>query len=243
MEKSKLMKEIKEKINELLQQISKENSIKIKHNLYKEILKLDNTNKSIIFDYLILLKEMTEKKEIKNDELKKELQLYIHVIPKDEYNKAFSEYIIKKNSSFEEIKLFLEKIKNINNNYTTIKQKAQECSFITDKIEEHKSKINNNCPITYDNIELYTYSLFHLYLSTLMEKIKDYLNINFDYSKNEDYLTADKLIKDIEKFISNLKDETIKKECVKIFKKAQDNKELIIKNIILFEGDFYMVYL
>ena len=68
-----------------------------------------------------------------------------------------------------------------------------------------------------------------------MEKIKYYLNANFDYFKNPDYLPADRLIKDIENYIPNLKDENIKKECLKILKNAQDNRELIIKNIILFE--------
>ena len=233
------MKKIKEKVDNLLSKISKETKALSKVNIYREILKLNNTDKTYVKDYLILLKECTLKNEIKTDELKNQLELYKKVISKDEFNKEFYEFESKEKSSFEEIKYFLEKIKAYNFNAETLKDKSKEYKFIGEAIEENSDEIKCNSPITYDNTELYIYFLFHSYLKHLEEKIENYKNEKIEGEKSKELKEADQLIEEIESEYPKLKCDKNKLEAKEILKNAKNNRKLII----LFEGKFIKLYL
>ena len=239
MQNSYLLSKLKERVDNLLAEISDKTSRLSKVQIYEKILKLINTDSNYVKDYLSLLIECTKKNEVKSDIMKTQLYLYKKVIPKDVYNKEFSEFDVKKMSSFEEIKNFFEKIKKINFNVTTLKEKSREYKFIKEIIEDYSGEIKFNSPITYNNPELYIYFLFHSYLKNLEQKIENYKNENFEGEKSEDLLETDNLIHDIEssyvKFISDQN----KLESEKLLIKAKKNR----KYINLLEGKFMKSYL
>ena len=171
--------------------------------------------------------------------MKTQLYLYKKVIPKDTYNKEFSEFDMKKRSSFEEIKDFLEKIKDIKLKEMTLKDKSKVFKFIKEIIEDYPEEIKFNSPITYDNTELYIYFLFHSYLKNLEKKIEKYKNDNFEGEKPKNLQDADKLIHDIESSYVKFLDEKHKLESEKLLIKAKNNR----KYIAFLEGKFMKSYL
>ena len=207
MKNSLLLSKLKEKVDNLLHEISKETNMFSKVKKYEEILKWNNTNKTYVKDYLSLLQKCAKKSKIYIDKMKIQLHLFKKIIPKDEFNKEFSEFEVKEMSSFEEIKRFFEKIKNFNFNVKTLKEKSREYKFIQEKIIEYAGEIKCNSPITYDNKEFYVYFLFHSYLKNLERKIENYKNAKFEGEKSKDLEEAENLIKEIESSYKNFKDD------------------------------------
>ena len=239
MQDSTLVKKLKDKAENLLSEIYKETNVLSKVKKYEEILKWNNTDKTYIKDYLSLLKECAKKSEISIDEMKKQLYLYKKAIPKDEFNKEFSEFEVKEMSSLDEIKEFLGKIKKFNFNVKTLKEKSKEYKFIEEKIGEYSKGIKCNSPITYENAELYIYYLFHSYLENLEQKIEKYKNVKFEGEKSKNLQDADDLINDIESSYQKFKDDKNRQEAKQLLIKAKNNR----KFIVLLEGDFMKSYL
>ena len=239
MQDSFLYKKLKEKVDILFDEISKEKNTFLKVEKLEEILKWNNTEKAYVKGYLTLLLECTKKNEISIDKMKAQLRLYKKAIPKDEFNKEFYEFDFKEKSSFEEVKVFLEKIKNIDFKANTLKEKSNEYKFIKEKIEAYSEEIKYNSPITYDNTKLYIYYLFYSYLENLEKKIEKYKNEKFEGQKSKDLEDADALINDIENSYKKFKDEQHKQDTEEILIKAKINR----KYIALLEGNFMNVYL
>ena len=240
MKDSFLMEEIQKKVDELIKEISEEKNLLIKKEKYQSLLELNNTNKTYILDYLSLLQKCVENKMVSEDELKKELELYINAIPKNEFNNKFQKFKIKEKSSFENIKIFLEKIKNYNFKCDKIKDKSNEYKFIEEFINKYSEKINCNSPITYDNSELYIFSLFHSYLSSLSQKIEYYKNTEIvKEEKSEDLKKVEKLIEDIKNNYQKFQSVENIQNAKKLLDKAENNR----KFIVLLEGDFIKSYL
>ena len=59
-----------------------------KFELYKSILKIDNTDRNIIHQYLLLIKQIRKKTD-KTENLKAEIISYIHHFPPTQFNKDF----------------------------------------------------------------------------------------------------------------------------------------------------------
>ena len=137
MQELKLIKKKKGKILILIKEIENTNDKELKYLIYKDILKIDNTDRNIVRQYLLLMKEI--RKTIDKDQnLIEEINTYINHFPPKEFNKDFAEFCEKETSSMSKILIILEKILSqdwINANY---EEKKSAISFFYNVIKEGK---------------------------------------------------------------------------------------------------------
>jgi len=80
----------------------------------EKALKINNTKKDLVLEYLLLIKRNYEKDLNYFSEYFGALKMYINHIPKNEFNSYFSDTLKKELSSIEKINLIFDKIKSQN---------------------------------------------------------------------------------------------------------------------------------
>ena len=177
MQELKLVKKKKEKIQKLIKDIENTNDKEIKYLIYKDILKIDNTDRNIVRQYLLLVKEI-RKITNKDQSLIEEIKMYINHFPPEEFNKYFGDFCEKKTSSMSKILMILKKILSKDWVNTSYEEKKSIISFFYKCIKGGKYIIKNTSPITWKNDELYIYNLYLQFLSQINEKIVYYQSQN-----------------------------------------------------------------
>ena len=265
MEDLTLFKNIQKAKNEKLLEISNEINKEKKINLYEELLKIDNTDKKILLQYLNFCIQINDGTSNMGDKMEKDFIKYSKYFPPEEWNKNFSGVIQRKDSSsLEKLELILKKI--IGNNWILADDisKKDITKFIRNKIKECSGEIGNSYPITWKNEELFIYYSLQEFLDRLKNKIVFYSQesqckklkndlITYYYTEieklkiqiikiqfgNENDKEIDKeKDKDKEKVIEIDKKEKIEN----LNKKIEEYKERIL-NIGFNEGGFFSKYL
>ena len=153
---------IKNEVNTEYESIIKDN-LDDKINKIANLLKIDNTNENIVFEYLNLMKSKLEKST--DDTLKKILLQYECCIEEVKFNQAFQVVKVTKTSYKKRIMQLILLIKEYNS-----KKELDDKIELLEKIDSQKvEKFENTFPINYNvNLELFFYSLYEiLYMQIL----------------------------------------------------------------------------
>ena len=162
-------KEIEEEYNDLLKNkdINEENLLKGVERLFNK----DKTNTKILLKYLTLKLNENEK------ELPSLLQQYSCFLSKEEISTSnFDKYVDKKKSSIELFISFFEYIEKCN--ISNIEERIDFYHGIMMNENLEKGNINNY--VSFDNSELYIFTLYKKVLFNIIERIE-----NFDYTDYE----------------------------------------------------------
>ena len=235
MEKLNLIVSKKKEIKKLYKEIDNMKILDKKLKIFKEILEINNTEEKIVFEYLILLKELH--KNYDDSTIKKELEKYINHIPKNKFNDNFSNYILKESSSLEELNSIIQKILSIDWFSSQYDERAEVIFFFDKIIYDNNQEIHNTSPVTWENSELYIYICFQDFITQIYKKMEYYKGISkkIESKKLEE---QDKLINDIEEKIKTCpKDE--KDIYIQLINEAKEKR----KTIYLIEGNFFKNYL
>ena len=242
MQELKLIKKKRGKILILIKEIENTNDKELKYLIYKDILKIDNTDRNIVRQYLLLMKEI--RKTIDKDQnLIEEINTYINHFPPKEFNKDFAEFCEKETSSMSKILIILEKILSqdwINANY---EEKKSAISFFYNVIKEGKLIIKNTSPITWENDELYIYNLYSQFLFQINGKMEHYQSQNTIDGieiKSDKIIKCDERIKKMEDYLKEKKHlNFFIEDTKKLIEKEKENRKLLV----LIEGNFFKKYL
>ena len=122
------------------------------------LLKIDNTNENIVFEFLNLQTKILNNS--KDDSLKKILHQYEYCIDEKKFNEAFQIIKVTKISYKKRIMNLIKLIKEYNS-----KKSLEEKIDLLDKIYLGIfEKFDNTIPINYNsNLELYFYSLYDMF--------------------------------------------------------------------------------
>ena len=164
MEELNLIRKKKEDIEKIKEHILKEKDEEKKYNLYKKILKIDNTDSNILLEYLLLVNQNQKIKGI-NKGQEEEINSYINHFPPSEFNKHFKSIVVKEHSSIEKILIVFTKILSEDWIKTTFEKRREAYDFFLQTIRETFYIIKNTSPITWENKELY---IFYLYKNLLL---------------------------------------------------------------------------
>ena len=242
MEKLYLIQTKKEMIKTKLEEIKVTKEPETQLKIYKEILKINNTDKEIVFKYLLLFKKINEKKMDKSI-IKTEFSDYINHFQPKQFNDNFSDIIIKKYSSMEKLNLVIQKILSQDWIKTNYEKRKEALLFFNETINENKKEIKNTSPITWENDELYIYIFFQEFLLQLKRKINYYYYkgiIDYNTIKSEKLQNCIKLINQMENELKRPKiSDDSKITLKKLIKKAEENRN----SIALVEGNFFKEYL
>ena len=128
-----------------------------KKNKIANLLKIDNTNEKIVFEFLKLQNSILSKS--KDDSLKKILLQYEYCIEEKKFNENFQMLKVTKISYKKRIMNLISLIKEYKN-----KNNLDDKVELLDKIEaQNVEKFHNTFPINYNvNLELFFYSLYEL---------------------------------------------------------------------------------
>jgi len=174
MEDLTLFKNIQEAKNKKLLEISNEKNIEKKMNLYEELLKIDNTDKKILLQYLNFCIEINGGTSDMKVKMKEDFIKYSKYFPPEEWNKNFSGVIQRKDSSLEKLELIFKKIIEHDWILADDISKKDITKFIRNKIKECSGEIGNSYPITWKNEELFIYYSLKEFVDRLMSKIVFY---------------------------------------------------------------------
>ena len=156
MENLKLFKKKKEMITKLYEHILKETDISKKIDLFENLMKIDNTDESIVLQYLKFCIEINGGTHIEmSKEMAKDFNIYINYIPPDEWNKNFSVIIKKEKSSVEKLESILQKIASQNWIKADKEQKIDFLNFFRKNLHQCSKNIGNTSFITWKNAELF----------------------------------------------------------------------------------------
>ena len=146
----------------------KELDIKAKRDKISNILKIDNTNEKIVFEYLKLQKEILSKSS--DDILKNSLLQYEFCIDEKIFNEAFQNENLNKTSYLKRIMNLISLIKEYKN-----KKELEEKIELLEKIDSKKpDNFHNSIPINYDvNLELFFYSLYDILYKHILNLYKN----------------------------------------------------------------------
>ena len=242
MQALELIQDKKKNIKNIMEVINNTNDKEKKLKLYKDILKIDNTDRQTVYEYLILIKQMTEG-TFKNEEPLKEIITYIHHFPLEQYNKEFIGFNEKKNSSIEKILLILNKILSKEWIKSTLEEREDAIKFFLKAIEDDKFELKNTSPITWENDELYIFNLYLVLITQIHLKMEYYIsldNINEMELKSENIIKYDKLIK---KYEDELKVKNCSEKSIDNSKKLIEKYKLLKEYYLLIEGNFFKKYL
>ena len=198
MEKLNLIVSKKKEIEKLYKEIDNMKIEDIKLKIFKEILEINNTEEKIVFEYLVLLKELHKNND--DSTIKIELEKYINHIPKNKFNDNFSKYILKESSSLEKLNSIIQKILSIDWFSSQYDERAEAIFFFDKIIFDNNQEIHNTSPVTWENSELYIYICFQDFITQIYKKMEYYKGISkkIESKKLEE---QDKLINDIEEKI------------------------------------------
>ena len=156
MQELNLIKKKKERISKILIDIESTEDEEMKLQLYKEVIKLDNTDRNILRQYLLLFKKLRKTTDEK-ESLKAEIMTYINYFPPEEFNKDFSDYGKKEISSMGKLLLFLNEILKKDWSETTYEERRVTSKYFLNTIKQGLVKLKNTSPITWENDELYIF--------------------------------------------------------------------------------------
>jgi hypothetical protein len=239
MENLILVQRKKEEAKNKLEEISKEKDSTKLIDLYKELLKINNTDEDIVFKYLLFVKEIYKNSKISIygiDEFKK----YINHIQIKKWNDNFSNIVKKKYSSLEKLNLIFQKILSQNWAHTDYKNMKLVLQYFANCIDETSKEIDNTSPITWENGELYIYYLYRDFIGKIKEKILYYSEENFfNNIKNKEFIKCNEKIESLQTKLADETSEPLKKELLKLIEKEKKIRE----SLVLCEGDFFKEYL
>ena len=167
-------KNIQKAKNKKLLEISNEKKIEKQIDLYNELLKIDNTDRKILLQYLNFCIQINGGTSNMKVEMKEDFNKYSKYFPPEEWNINFSAVIEKKNSSLEKLDLIFQKISSKNWITTGDNSKKELLNYFLENIKECAGEIGNTYPITWKNDELFIYYLLNEFLKQLQEKIAYY---------------------------------------------------------------------
>ena len=224
-----------QEIDLILKENSKNDEEKIK--IFEKALKINNTKKDLVLEYLLLLKKKYRDNINNITIFFNALNLYINHMPKDEFNNYFSEYIEKKHSSIEKIYLVFDIIQSQDWSKCDYNKRKNCLLLLLNHIKENQKEIDNTSPITWENKELYIYFLFQKIVSKINNRIEAYKKIDNIESKklNECKNNLKKMRNDMKemKYSQNIYD------MGQLIKKTEEKKEYIC----IIEGNFFKLYL
>ena len=240
MQELNLFQKKKEDIKNIFMDIDATNDKERKYDLYKKILKIDNTDRDIVLQYLLLVKQIRKPTD-KNPNPVVEIMTYIHHFPLEQFNKIFVGFAEKKISSMGKLLLFLKKILNKDWTLSTFEERKAFINFFFLTKEEDKLEIKNTSPFTWENDELYIFFLYKEFLSRIEKKIEHYIS-----DLNDIEIKSVKII-ECDKYIQDMKDELKKPnrsesfilKTLQLIEKAEKNRKIYA----LIEGNFFKKYL
>ena len=198
--------------------------------LYQDIIGLDNTREDNILEYLKFLQEISVINEKNKNLFLSELEKFHVCISDNNYNKCFSKFLKRKNA-ITKILDFIEMIKNAHDldNSSDKKAKIKFLDYFDNLIEkENKINFKANKKFTWENKELYLYTLYLSLINRMANYIEFYRHDNSEIeaiSKLNEY-------KDYERQLQEEND-SLKKE------KIKEN----MQTLVLIEGIFFKKYL
>ena len=180
------LKSIQKEAETEFQNIMNDNEldIKAKRDKMSNILKKDNTNEKIVFEYLKLQKEILSKSS--DDTLKNSLLQYEFCIDEKKFNETFQSENLSKTSYLKRIMNLISLIMEYKDN-----KKLEEKIELLEKIDSKKPvNFNNSIPIHYDvNLELFFYSLYDILYKHILNLYKNnFVNLNKIPEKTNNYI-------------------------------------------------------
>ena len=240
MQELNLIKNKKKLIRQILMSIEVTKDNEKKYKLYKDILKVDNTEREIVRQYLLLVKQIRKKTD-KEDNPVIQIMSYIHHFPPEQFNKDFIGFGKKENSSMETLLLFLNTILSKDWAKATFEERRDAANFFYKAKIGSKLEIKNTSPITWENDELYIFTLYKKFVTLMIKRMEHYED-NIDYNE----MKSTKII-ECDQFIKKLEDELKAKEHSEIFiiktHKLIEEEKQKKKIYALIEGNFFKIYL
>lgn len=240
MQELNLIKNKKKLIRQILMSIEATKDNEKKYKLYKDILKVDNTEREIVRQYLLLVKQIRKKTD-KEDNPVIQIMSYIHHFPPEQFNKDFIGFGKKENSSMETLLLFLNTILSKDWAKATFEERRDAANFFYKAKIGSKLEIKNTSPITWENDELYIFTLYKKFVTLMIKRMEHYED-NIDYNE----MKSTKII-ECDQFIKKLEDELKAKEHSEIFiiktHKLIEEEKQKKKIYALIEGNFFKIYL
>ena len=189
-------------------------------------MKINNTEKAIVLNYLQFIKKLFEKNCNKKIEI---FSNYINHFSPKEWNDNFSDIIIKENSSLEKLDLIFQKILSQNWFEVDHSQIYEILSFFDKYNTDYKNLIISTYSISWENDELFIFYLFKEFLDQILKRIDYYSNeSNFYCTKNENVIKYNENIKNYEEKLKNTDSEKLRQETTKLIEKEK------IKIILMF---------
>ena len=208
---NKHQKEIDKCLNDIDQ--TKNNKIKI--NLYKKILSLDNTKEKYVLDYLLCIQSMVKNKEYKIEDFESEVKRYEICLSEENYKANFEN--ISRTSAREKFLEYFDFIKTCS--FNTDEEKLYLISRLTYFLFKLNNSFNNAKKVTWQNEELYLNYLYKFLINSICSLIV-YFNTEY-MSRN---LLEDEEYKKInEEFEIEIKKNKEKKKIMKSFLIKVDN--------------------
>lgn len=198
--------------------------------LYKDIVNLDNTKENYILEYIKFIKNISESDKKYEPLFISELEKF-HVCLSDEnYNKYFCNVMKRKNAAMK-IQDYIEMVKNAHD-LDNLEDKKAKLKFLDNFNElleaEKKIDFKINKRLTWENKELYLYSLYIFLINSMGNIIEFFEDDNSEIesiSKLPEYKYYENLL---QKETDNTKIEKLKQN---------------LKTINFIEGNFFKSYL
>ena len=176
-----MKKNKKEIIKEIMKNITATDKKEKKLKLYQSILQIDNTEREIVLQYLLLVKQIKGLNDKEPNPIM-EIFTYINHFPPKQFNENFNDITEKKYSSLDKLLFFLKKVLSQNWLYTSFDERKQFIKFFNITIKDDSKGINNTNIITWENDELYIFNLYHEFLEQIKKKIVHYESQNINNS-------------------------------------------------------------
>ena len=189
----KYQKDIDRYLNEIEQ--TKNNKIKI--DLYRKILSLDNTKEKYVVDYLVCIKNMVKNKEYEKLDFENEVKKYEICISEENYKANFEEF--SRINARQKFLKYFDFIKNCS--YNSDEEKISLISSCTYFLLKLNISFNNTKKVTWQNEELYLNYLFKFLINSICSLI---VYFNTEYM-SQDLLEDEEYKKIIEEFQIGIK--------------------------------------
>ena len=227
---TKQMSSHKDEVEQKFKQMEITKNIDKKIELYKDIIQLDNTKEKNILEYLKFLQDISKSGERYKSLFLSELEKLHVCISEENYNKYFSKELQRKNAT-KKIQDFIEMIKDAGD-LDNLEDKTAKSKFL-DKFdnlleEEKKFDLRINKKLTWENKELYLYSLYTFLINSMANIIEFYFDDNSEIENLSN-------LEEYKKYENLLKQETDETKKAKL-------KE-ILRTLKFIEGNFFKSYL
>lgn len=172
-----IFKEKMMNVSQVYEEMKKDNSIDKLEEL-KKIIDDCNIFEKYNIEYLKLLKQI-EKEEI----FKNNLEKFECTLTEDKIIKNFYEFRKSKIESIDKIKIIMEELSTLN--FQTDKEKELVIKNLFSQKKKEK-QYNLNCQLLpLDNIELYSFNIYQLFLINIFDKINNFEIKNLSQYENE----------------------------------------------------------